>query len=205
MFILSLARHARCTTAHAALQDLVAGDVAAGVVGEGDGYGDAIADGFAVDGEALTHGHDDFDAVLADPAGVGCQQLGRGGAAVPHADLDGTLDDLQVEQAGSERVLRALVTSSLTTSCTMPMARFETGSPWTACTQVRKVRAMSRATAISSLPSNPARTMIGRSTSGSWPSSCPARSIDPPRVPSTRASYRTIRPRGQAGSFIRMV
>jgi hypothetical protein len=64
---------------------------------------------------------------------------------------------------------RELVPSSLTTSCTMPIARSDTCSPCTACTVVRKSRALARASAISALPSNAAPALIRRSASRSGP------------------------------------
>ncbi|WP_445029523.1 hypothetical protein [Streptomyces sp. SAS_270] len=53
---------------------------------------------------------------------------------------------------GPGAYFRALVTSSLTTSCAMPIARSDTGSLCTACTVARKSRATARASANSALP-----------------------------------------------------
>src|SRR5690606_28961458 len=87
---------------------------------------------------------------------------------------------------GPGAYLRALVTSSLTTNCTVLIARADTGSPCCACTDMRKLRAMSRASAISALPSKAADAAIGRSTSGSWPSFWAAVSTDPPHFRSVK-------------------
>lgn len=98
-----------------------------------------------------------------------------------------------VSRHGPGAYLRALVTSSLTTSWTTPIARADAGSPCTACNDSRNSRAIPRAAAMSSLPSNAAETDIARSTTGCRPPSRPARSIQsaslpkrcyyPPRLP----------------------
>lgn len=97
----------RQRTAAAASHGLAAGRVSAGVVGELDGHGDPLADRFPVNTEGLGHRHGDLQAVPADPFRVGRLDRRQGGDAVPHADLDGALDDLQVQQARAGRGARS--------------------------------------------------------------------------------------------------
>ncbi|WP_371574492.1 hypothetical protein [Streptomyces sp. NBC_01314] len=66
---------------------MASGEVSAGVVGEGDAGGDAFADRLALDFEALGDGHDDFQTVLSDAAGVGGSGHRQDGFAVPGDDF----------------------------------------------------------------------------------------------------------------------
>ncbi len=173
-------------------QHLAAGKVSAGIVGEDDSRSDPLAHRFAVDGEAPAHRHHDLQTVLTDPVRVRCQHRRQHRAAVPHTDRDGPPSTSSVSRQGPGAYLRALVTSSLTTSCTMPIARPETGSPCTACSLTRNDRARSRAWAISSLPSNAATTDAGLSTSDPLLSPSAASSIQPPHTDPRRLTAHTL-------------
>lgn len=67
-----------------------------------------LAHRFPLDTEGLGHRHGDLQAVLTDPFRVGRLDRRQCGAAVPHADLNGALYDLQVQQARAGRVLASV-------------------------------------------------------------------------------------------------
>ncbi len=136
------------------LAALMACDIFYRVVGQDDACGDPFTDGLADDLEGLGDGDDDLQAVPADPSGTGGRTQGGVGL------LSQTVTSMQpswisrVSRLGPGAYLRVLVTSSLTTSSTTLRARSETGRPWTPCMSARNERAMRRASAISSVPSN---------------------------------------------------
>ena len=94
----------------------------------------------ACHGEALGHGSDDLQAVLADPRRVrgvrGRQHL----VAVPDGDLQMAAPAMRsCSRTGPGAYLRALVTSSLTTSWERSMARADTVTPCRRWTRVRNL------------------------------------------------------------------
>lgn len=81
---------------------------------QGEAGGQAFADRFPHGLEALADGHDDLQALLADPARVSGASHREHRVGVPYLDLHQLTGDPQVQQ---NRSCGVLLTSSLTTSC----------------------------------------------------------------------------------------
>lgn len=137
-----------------------------GVAGQGDGGFDAFAYGVAVHFEAAAEGDDDFEAVLSDPAGVRALRDGRVDSVSQTPISTAPSVSSRLSRQGPGAYLCALVTSSLTTSWTLPIARSETGIPWTACNSFTKSQAACRAWDTGSSPTKDTAASTGRPLKG---------------------------------------